>query len=84
MSKLSPFKHKNFHLHPYSAGILTIGFFFLALYASLLYIFVDCSLPRDPGHAYVILLPTLEDFLVALISLLFGTALLNRLYLYEK
>ena len=80
MSKFSPFKHHIYHLHPRPAGILTIGFFLLALYASLLYIFVDRSLLHDPGYAYAILLPTLEDFLIALISLLFGTALLNRLY----
>lgn len=77
------FKRKIYRLHPLSAGILTIGFFLLALYTSILYIWVDHTLPHDPGYAYYILLPTLEDFVVALVALLFGTALLNRLYQRE-
>ena len=62
------------------AVILKLGFVLLSLYCSLLYIMVDRALPCDPGYAYHVLLPTLEDFVVALVALLFGTTLLNRLY----
>lgn len=80
MSNFFHFKRKTYYIHPVPAMILKLGFVLLSLYSSLLYIMVDRALPCDPGYAYHVLLPTLEDFVVALVALLFGTTLLNRLY----
>jgi hypothetical protein len=83
MSKFSHFKRNRYWIHPIPALILKVGFWLLSLYTALLFILVDQVLPCDPGYAYYILLPTLEDFVIALVALLFGTALLNRLYQRE-
>ena len=80
MPKFSHFRRKTYYIHPGPAMILKLGFVLLSLHSSLLYITVDRALPCDPGYAYHVLLPTLEDFVVALVALLFGTTLLNRLY----
>lgn len=83
MSRFFHFRRKIYLLHPVPALILKVGFFLLSLYCALLFIMTDQALSYDPGYAYYILLPTLEDFIVALVALLFGTALLNRLYQRE-
>lgn len=80
MPNFSHFRRKTYWVHPVSALILKAGFCLLTLYCALLYIMADQALPCDPGYAYHVLLPTLEDFVVALVALLFGSALLNRLF----
>jgi len=80
MTNFSHFQRKTYYIHPVPALIIKLGFWLLSLYSSLLYIMAEDTLSCDPGYAYHVLLPTLEDFVVALLTLLFGTALLNRLY----
>lgn len=80
MSNFFYFRQKTFWLHPLPALILKVGFCVLTFYCSLLLILSDRALESDPGYAHYVLLPTLEDFIIALVALLFGTALLNRLF----